>query len=451
MVDNIVTDPGTGGALIATKDDGTAHHQKMLTEYLNSVSGDVVSVTEEVGLPVTISDGAMVDAFGRLRSSEVSTIFANKQLHDSAPLFWDDQEISGAGTSSTHSPGLASTVMGTSLNTAGLRCRQTFQRFNYQPGKSQQIFMTGAFGAGVVGITRRIGLFDDDNGLFFEQVDASFGVTVRSDSSGSPVDSPILQAAWNLDKLDGTGLSGETLDLTKSHIMVIDFQWLGSGRVRFGFDLGGRTVYVHEIDHSNNLLGPYMSTPNLPIRYEITSGASSPASTLLHTCVSVMSEGGGGVTGVRRAVSTGAVAITYPDIGTIYSVFNIRLKSTHIDATIIIQHIEILISAGNNTIGEWMLIHEPTLAGDALSWQDVDDSAIQTANGNNTNIVSGGHVIGSGYVLSARVGSFSQEDIPSVLALGAHIDGTRHTVALCVRPITTNLSIHGIIEYSEVQ
>src|SRR5512146_2047536 len=38
------------------------------------------------------------DAFGRLRSSEPFTIYDSKQLFDNQPLFWDDQQVSGAGT-----------------------------------------------------------------------------------------------------------------------------------------------------------------------------------------------------------------------------------------------------------------------------------------------------------------------------------------------------------------
>jgi len=43
-------------------------------------------------------------------------------------------------------------------------------RFNYQPGKSQEILMTGILdrSGGGTGVQRRVGCFDDDNGLFFE-------------------------------------------------------------------------------------------------------------------------------------------------------------------------------------------------------------------------------------------------------------------------------------------
>ena len=81
--------------------------------------------------------GPASDAFGRLRTSEPYTIFDSKQIFDNQPLFWDDQEESGSGTTSVHDADAARTRIGVANTTAGKRTRQTFMRFNYQPGKSQ--------------------------------------------------------------------------------------------------------------------------------------------------------------------------------------------------------------------------------------------------------------------------------------------------------------------------
>ena len=89
---------------------------------------------------VSFASGATTDAFGRLRISEPFTIFDSKQLHNNQPLFWDDAETSGTGTSSAHSSARASTTISVSATTAGKRVRQSLQRFNYQPGKSQLVF-----------------------------------------------------------------------------------------------------------------------------------------------------------------------------------------------------------------------------------------------------------------------------------------------------------------------
>ena len=71
-----------------------------------------------------------LDAFARLRISNPETIFDSKQLNDKQPLFWDDQQVSGSGTTSTYNTNKASTTLAVSNLTAGKRVRQTFRRFN---------------------------------------------------------------------------------------------------------------------------------------------------------------------------------------------------------------------------------------------------------------------------------------------------------------------------------
>lgn len=101
---------------------------------------------------VTDPSSPSVDSFSRFRVSSPHTEFDSKQLHDNLPLLFDDQETSGSGTSSTHSTATAQSSLQVSATTAGTRVRQTFRRFNYQPGKSQYIILTGCLpdGAAIV-------------------------------------------------------------------------------------------------------------------------------------------------------------------------------------------------------------------------------------------------------------------------------------------------------------
>ena len=45
---------------------------------------------------------------------------------------------------------------------------------------------------------------------------------------------------------------------------MIDYEWLGVGRIRFGLAIGAGIIYVHEINYANSQSGVYMSSPNLP-------------------------------------------------------------------------------------------------------------------------------------------------------------------------------------------
>ena len=202
---------------------------------------------------VKAQDSTSIDAFGRWRVSNPTTLFDSKQVHDNQPSFWDDSEVSGSGTSSTYDGDKAMTQMGVSASTAGKRVRQTFMRFNYQPGKSQLWLMTSVMSAAPSGIIACVGQFDDDNGIFFKVTDGVISANIRTSTSGSAVDTTVNQSSWNGDKLDGTGPSGHTLDPTKCQILFADYEWLGVGRVRMGFVIDGAFIVAHTFNHANSV------------------------------------------------------------------------------------------------------------------------------------------------------------------------------------------------------
>jgi len=109
-------------------------------------------------------------------------------------------------------------------------------------------------------------------------------VVIRSNVTGSPVDSEVAQSSWNGDKLDGNGLSGITLSPLNTQIMWFDMEWLGVGDVRMGFFIGGKQIIAHTFGNANAIPTVYMSTPNLPIRYEITNDGTGGAVDMDHIC-----------------------------------------------------------------------------------------------------------------------------------------------------------------------
>lgn len=372
--------------------------------------GPSIQKTEAIqgvkGTPISFGDSPAADAFGRLRVSNPETIFDSKQIFDNAPLFWDDQEVSGSGTASNHFVNTASSVLQVSATTAGKRVRQTFMRFNYQPGKSQLVFMTGTLGpsGGGTGITRAMGMFDDNNGLYFLDDEGTVKICKRTYVTGSPVDTKVAQSDWNLDKLDGTGPSGYTLDPTASQIGIIDFEWLGVGRVRMGFVIDGGVYYCHEFNHANSLAGVYMTTPNLPLRYEIENDGTGAASTLECICSSVISEGGQQDNGIVRYASTANTQITCAAVGTIYAVKGIRLKAANLGATVKILRAALQLQSTSDDV-EWLLIFDPTYSA-TPGWGNETNSAVQTFTGNGET-VTGGTIITGGYTATSTASSAS--------------------------------------------
>jgi hypothetical protein len=188
--------------------------------------------------------------------------------------------------------------------------------------------------APTTGITRREGLFDDQNGLFLEDNGTNYGLVTRSYVTGSAVDTRVAQANWNKDKMDGTGVSGITLDFTKTQILWMDYEWLGVGRVRMGFVVDGMFYVAHEFLHTNALSEVYMSTPNLPLRSEIINDGNGEASSMTQICSTVSIEGGVDELGLLRSASTDGTHVDADTENTIYAVLGLKLKSNYIGAII---------------------------------------------------------------------------------------------------------------------
>lgn len=234
---------------------------------------------------------ANLDAFGRFRTSTTTTQFESKFTYGTEEnLFNTTATSGGAATFLSNEAAWRLDVTG---NTGSKVIRESSHYMQYHPGKSQLVLMTGVVGTATDGCVKRLGYYDDNDGLFFIQNGTSgFGVCERSSVSGQVVDTIVYQSDWNIDRMDGTGPSGITLDTTKTQIFVMDFQWLGVGTVRYGLDIGGTLRYVHHIDHANLLTKVYMKSAWLPVRYEITNTTGTTANHMYQICSSVISEGG---------------------------------------------------------------------------------------------------------------------------------------------------------------
>jgi hypothetical protein len=380
-----------------------------------------------------------IDAFGRYRVSNLETIFNSKQLANGQPLIWDDQQTTGAGTSSTYNTNQASTTMAVANVTAGTHVRQTFRSFNYQPGKSALINMTFVLGAGSAGITKRVGTFNANNGLFLQLSGAVLSVVSRSFTSGAAVDTVVAQSAWNLDKLNGLGPSagnpsGITFDPTKIQLLVIDFQWLGTGQVRFGFYIGGNLIYVHQIESANVLSLVYMQIPNLPLRYEINNDGTGPVASLVTICGSVMSEGGQPDNGLVLATSRADTPLVTLNNNSIYPMIAIRLRSTHLFATVAMLTASVVCTS--NATYRWMLLLNPAVVGTALAFVGVTNSAVEVdVTATNATTLTGGTQLDTGYGLSATAAT-SQIAAPSQLELGSTIAGVSDIIVFAIQRMT---------------
>lgn len=414
---------------------------------INSEGQEIFTSINRANVDTVIGDSSNLDAFSRLRVSEVSTLFDSQLQYGLMSLFWN-QSITGNATI-THLPNESSARLRCTTTSGDKAIRQTKRYIRYQPGKSQLIAITTVMGSKKTNVRQRIGLFDNLNGLFFEQDENNLKVVRRSNTSGSPVDVSIDQSNWNIDKLDGTGRSGFTLDMSKSQILIIDYQWLGVGRVRYGFDINGVIYYCHEMVHANNLSTVYMSTPNLPVRYEIENiGISQSNTDMIQICSSVVSEGGfADERGITHSFSNGINTIGVTTRRPILSVRpKITFNSTINRSEILPINFDIFAS-GNSAFYEIIINGDISTA----SWIDGGVNSVCEYDVSSTTI-TGGEVIESGFIpASASIREAFNSSLISKLALTNNLTGnSTDTISIVITSFAGTTTVSGELTLKEL-
>jgi hypothetical protein len=343
------------------------------------------------------------------------------------------------------------TVSGT---TAGTAILQTFAYHPYQKGKSQRCIPTFVLGARASGVTRRVGYFDASDGVFFEQTNAGLFLVLRSSTSGGVVNTRVAQADWNQDTFNGNGESEISLDETRRQILDIDIEWLGVGRVRYGFNIDGKTVYAHYVNNANQgAAAPYMRSGTLPIRYEIVNDGTGVASELIAVCAAVFSEGGFEAgRGLPFTASRGNVAASVAARAPVLSIrpkltFNSlenRTQITPLDLSIFTTTQSVLVE----------VVYNALLFGTGSFVSADDNSAVEY--NNSFTAISGGFPVQSFYVSTAGTGANARGEsaspILSKLPLTLDIDGANPIpLTLVCTPLAATAAVHAAINWDEVR
>lgn len=403
-------------------------------------------------IDATLRDGPQLDASGRLRISSPTSLFDfSGEYNDGSTFRWSNYTVTGATI--THLPNISGVRLSTTTTTGSIAIRQSRAYIRYQPGRSQMIQLTFVMGDIKAGVIQRIGYFDPDNGIFLEQNGTERRFVRRTKTSGSVVDNAVAQSAWNLDKLDGTGPSGVTLDMTKNQLMVIDLQWLGSGRVRVGFNIGGRIIYAHEFLNANVLTVPYMTTASLPVRYElIVFGSPATPTDMDVICCSVFNEDSFGQEhALRFTANTGATLVNITGRRPILSLRpNINFVGIKNTVRAFIKHVNVLTTT-NNVLVE--VVYNGSLTGAVFADVNTNESTLQVDT--TATAISGGVIIASKFVSTVEGSGeldsvFNNNDSPYAL-LNDTLSGTQRPISIVATPLTSPANVGVAVNWAEIR
>jgi hypothetical protein len=445
-------------------------YDKMIIRYINDYGdgtsgyadyGSGIVVTTASGQPIEVTNtssgvvniqpaGVASDAFGRLRSSTPLTLFDSSHRYKDNGL-WITTSGVGGTTAFNANAGLVDLNVTTTSGSEIIR--ETTKVFAYQPGKSLLVMSTFVMDAFKTGLRQRVGYYGANNGIYIEKDGTSAAAFVeRSLVTGSVTETRVAQSNWNIDKLDGTGVSGITLDLTKAQILFMDIEWLGLGTVRVGFVIDGKLIHCHSFHHANLITSTYITTASLPLRYEIrNTAATASSSTLKQICSSVISEGGYELRGLQQAIGTTITApYSLTTAGTFYPVISLRLKTTALDAIVILTAISIMSAAGTANY-VWRLVASATTTAGTWVSAGADSAVEYNLTGTAT---TGGRVLAQGYFAGSNQASTTIDILKEALFKFQlerdGLAGTPYELSLVLSANINTSTVHAALDWEEI-
>lgn len=425
-----------------------------ITSFLDTNSSDTtVQIANDV---YSTANDSTRDAFGKLRITFPTTLLDNKFPSSTGTTDYESNNMMDCykSTGSTSFTYGNSKVILTATGT-GTATSQSRKYCVYQPGKSMLILLSGVItnSSNTANCITRLGYFDDNNGLFFQYTNTTMSVVLRNTGS----DTSINQTSWNIDKMDGTGISSISLDFTKAQLFVIDFEWLSVGRIRFGFYLFGKINYCHQITNLNSLTAPYMLSPNLPSRYQILSTSGATGS-LIQICTTVISEGG--YTPIGRAFSAGTnpnttgLSVSTTEV----PVIAITGISTYNHENILPTSFTIMDIANNNGyLYRLRLYLSPTGASSPLNGAtvvNVDNNSVVAYSITGLTIPAGSIIVDQGYFYGRGIVSFnSLSDVfTNIIQITSNIDNVCDVLLLTAEKTGTTGSgnVFASISWQEI-
>lgn len=296
--------------------------------------------------------------------------------------------VTGSGAVS-HSQPFA--VVSTTATTSSSAKVASKNNIHYRTGQGGNVLFTAIFTTGVAGSTQIVGLGDSVDGLFFGYNGATFGINRRYNSS----DNWIAQSSWNVDPMDGTGPSGQTLVPTNGNVYRIQYQWLGFGMIKFYIENTntGMLQLVHEIKYANTSTNTTLLNPSMPLTFEAANTTNDTDIVVKVSSMAAFVEGKLINTGIQFAKGASLAVTTQAAIWTLKcnAAFNSITNKKYI------QPLMISLAPTANIILTYELILNATLGG-SPSYTDISATTSVASFDVAGTTVTGGRTVGVFYV-----------------------------------------------------
>jgi hypothetical protein len=389
---------------------------------------------------VKYSDSPNLDAFGRLRVSEITSTLEVSHIYDKSPRIVD--EVTGGTVTSDFDVNNSQVIMsGTGANSYVIR--QTFNHGIYQPGKSEIFEASFSNFQLETDVIKRVGYFDsttgstysdDFDGFFLESNGVTNDISFQIWKKGS-LTYASSQWSWNSDEIDPL-----SIDWTNTNLMITDFQWLGVGRVRFGLVLSGLTYYFTEFSPTGINPTVYMTSPNKPIRYELRTDGGTGSLNMI--CSQVSMEGSLNQLVMPIGILGPISQVTFTTSGVKYPFIGVKVSVGYEDISLILENI-VIMNTSNDSYYCTIEIDPPIIGSYTFSASTQPEVMKSICDGSQTITAT------TSEIYAAFLGN-AGTTTPSVFELlnssvnpGSTIDGRAQELWICITPLGANATFFG--------
>ena len=257
---------------------------------LSAAEGDAVPlrVDSEGHLHVHshLFDPGTIDSFGHLLTASAANQIDIQFFRDTPANLLTVTTAGGGATSQVGGAGKFETSAAGTANAKGV----TTQNTSYRSGAEIFAIFTATFTTPTDGNGfQRIGLYDDNDGMFIGFEGTSFGVTVRNGAS----DTTVAKASFSEDDLTGAVGSKftragvpEAIDLTKLNVFRIRYGWLGGAPIEFEvLSPDSNWVTFHQVKQPGLDTVASVENPDLPMTLHVSkSGADATNLIMTSNC-----------------------------------------------------------------------------------------------------------------------------------------------------------------------
>ena len=445
-------------------DDATSFLLKSEKDSMHYLFADVVK-------PAAASVKALLEVFqswiedsdanregGPFVSDATTTVLEVKTFYDKDPLRID--ELLATGGSTTYDAGRNSVAMDITTATTARAVRQTKAYALIVNSKMMYAVVAGVLisSTSARNVFSRIGCFEEaadisagyvagGNGLFFQfKSGEGLSLVLRSNLTGSQVDTVIPQASWNVDVLDGTGASAKVLDPTVEQTFVFEWSALKGQVIRAGFMQDGRPIFCHKF------LNTRMGCASIPLRWEIgrlnaaLAVGDNDAATMYQGVGSVMIQGNNdGPLITRSFTNTVIKPVTAANSPQALLTLSVNPAASHG----LVQLRRVRIINFDQGLAKWSLVLNPSanylaILGATSTFSAITSYAMRCENAPSFN--GAGQVLASGFV---GEGSHVLELGDRYYALTGSIKGPADMLSLVIEYVRGVVTVTSAMEWSE--